>query len=185
MPQTGSRSKFLSQFFSFFRYLVISLLRYFGSSSQMRINQFQQFFIHSLRLLLLSAAQRLRRAMMQVVFHQIPRHPAQRFLHRSDLRDDVRTVAVFLDHFLQAAHLPLDAPQPLAVRFLQFRVDAGGLAPVRGAFASAIGSRFIAPARSGAPGRVLSWISHDSLHPYISPYPLWKSSRALPCPPPP
>src|SRR5258707_9859074 len=47
-------------------------------------------------------------------------------------RDDVRAVAVFFHHFLQAANLPLDAAQALPIRIFQFGVHARGF-PCTGA----------------------------------------------------
>ena len=64
--------------------------------------------------------------MLQVIAQQLPPDPAQRFLDRRDLRDDVGAVAILLHHFLQAADLSLDAAQPLHVRVLDRRIDGDG-----------------------------------------------------------
>jgi len=60
-------------------------------------------------------AQGLRGAVTQVIAHQRASHGPQRFLHGRNLHQDVRAVAVAFDHFLQAAHLALDAAQALQV----------------------------------------------------------------------
>jgi hypothetical protein len=108
----------------------------------MLVNQFQQFAIHRFRFLLVSAAQRFRGAMVQVVAHQVSRHAAQRFLDAGDLRDDVRTVAVLFHHFLQAADLSLNSAQAVAVGFLDFRVHvdrfASGVACRAGAIRAGV-----------------------------------------------
>ena len=94
----------------------------------MRVNQFEQFVIHRLGLLLLAAAQSARRAMAQVIAHQVARYAAQRFLHAGDLRDDVRAVAVAFHHFLKAADLAFDAAQAVPVRLFDFGIDTSGFA---------------------------------------------------------
>ena len=63
---------------------------------------------------------------------------AERFLldlveggpHRSDLRDHVDTVAVFLDHAGDAAHLAFDAAEPRELGFLEFLVHSLKYTPV-------------------------------------------------------
>jgi hypothetical protein len=42
--------------------------------------------------------------------------PAQPCPHRRDLRDNVDAVPVVLDHFGEAAHLPLNPAEPLLAR---------------------------------------------------------------------
>jgi len=75
-----------------------------------------------------SAPEGLGGAMAQMILHQVARYPAQRFLNGSDLGDDVRAIAVFLNHFLQAADLPFDAAEAILICFLQARFYAYGLA---------------------------------------------------------
>src|SRR5882757_2028676 len=60
---------------------------------------------------------------MQMIFHQIAGDPAQGFLCRRDLHDDVGAVAVFGDHFLQAADLAFNAAKAFLVAEFQLRVD--------------------------------------------------------------
>ena len=88
--------------------------------------------------------------MLQVVAQQLPADAAQRLLHRCDLRDDLRAVAILFDHLLQAADLALDAAQPLEVRVLDFGVD-----------------RFRVPARRslGGGGCLCASVAHDRLTP--------------------
>src|SRR5271165_3813008 len=66
-----------------------------------------------------------------MIFHQIAGDAAQGFLHRSDLYDDVGAIAVFANHFLQAANLAFNAAQALLIALLQFGIDSHG--PVAGA----------------------------------------------------
>ena len=87
------------------------------------INQAKQFVVHRVGFFFFRRAQRFGRAKMQMVFHQIPRHAAQRFLHRSDLHNDVRAVAIFGHHFLQSAHLPFNSPQAFVITLFQFGID--------------------------------------------------------------
>ena len=108
----------------------------------MRVDQFEQLVIHRLGLLLLAAAQNLRGAVVQVIAHQISRHAAQRFLHAGHLRDDVRTVAVFLNHFLQAADLPFNAAKAMPIGRFNFRIDANRFAS-RMRVASAVRARWM------------------------------------------
>ena len=100
-----------------------------ASLAQVRINQPQQLVIHSINFFFFGRPQSLARAVVQVVFHQVPGHAAQRFLCRGDLPDDVGAVAIFLDHLLKAADLPLNPAQPLPVAFLQDRVDGQCFVP--------------------------------------------------------
>src|SRR5690606_15384217 len=87
----------------------------------MPVHQIDQLVVHRLRLFL-ARADRGRGAVLQVVAHQLAAHAAQRLVHRRDLRHDVRAVAVFLDHALEPADLPLDAAQALQVAVLDVRV---------------------------------------------------------------
>src|SRR5699024_2018684 len=57
-------------------------------------------------------------AVAEVLLEQAERDGLQRPGHRGDLREDVDAVLVLLDHPLQTAGLPLDAPQPLEMRLL-------------------------------------------------------------------
>jgi hypothetical protein len=88
----------------------------------------------------LSAAQGFRGAMAELIAHQVARDAAQRFLDASNLRDDVRAVAVVFDHFLQAADLAFDATQAVAIGYFDFRIDGDGFARIGFARASCVGS---------------------------------------------
>jgi hypothetical protein len=138
----------------------------------MRVNQFKQFVVHGFRLHLFSALQRFGSAMVEVILHQVARHTAQGFLHGSHLRNDVGAIAVFFDHFLQAADLSLDAAQALPIRVFQFGVHARGFSRPGARFASAIGKRRAAlPAWK--PACVIGGLcSHNTLHPYVYSLPL-------------
>jgi hypothetical protein len=58
-----------------------------------------------------------------MIAHQLTPHAAKRFLDGSNLGQYVRAVPVFLDHFLQPAHLALDSTQPFDISFLDGAVD--------------------------------------------------------------
>src|SRR5260370_15475784 len=145
----------------------------------MRVDQFEQFVVHGFRLLLLSASQRLGGAMMQVILHEVARHSTQGLLHGSHLRNDVRAVAVFFDHFLQATDLPLNAPEAVLISLFEKRGDPDSLATAPPAIASAIPRQFV-PVFMPGPSRCsaeLDW--HNTLHPYLYPYPYIVSNQ--PC----
>ena len=62
---------------------------------------------------LVAARDRVRDAMGDVVAQDFLLDPAQRRAHRGDLRHDVDAIALVLDHAGEAAHLALDAVEPL------------------------------------------------------------------------
>ena len=94
----------------------------------MPVNELKQLLVGSLGSSLAAAAQRLRYAVLQMILHQAPRHAAQRLLNGSNLHDDVGAVAIFFDHFLQAANLPFDAAKPMAIRAFYFGINSCGFA---------------------------------------------------------
>jgi hypothetical protein len=55
------------------------------------------------------------RAVLQMIPHKLPAYPAQRFVYRRDLSQDVGAVAIFLDHFLETSQLPLDPAESCQV----------------------------------------------------------------------
>src|SRR5690606_41041052 len=65
------------------------------------------------------AGNRMLDAMGAVVPEDLLLDPSQRGPDGRDLRHDVNAVAVLLDHARQAAHLPLDPPQPLQTGLLR------------------------------------------------------------------
>jgi hypothetical protein len=65
--------------------------------------------------------------MMKMILHEIAGHPAQRFLHGSDLHDDVGAVAIVRHHFLQAAHLTFDTAETLLIAVFERWIDSNGL----------------------------------------------------------
>jgi ethanolamine utilization protein EutQ (cupin superfamily) len=66
-------------------------------------------------------------AVAKVVPEQLAADCPEGFLHRRHLDEDVRAVAVSLDHSLQAANLALDPAKPVQVLRLDLRIDADGL----------------------------------------------------------
>ncbi len=143
----------------------------------MRVDQFEQLVVHGFCFFFFPALQRFGRAMMQVILHQVARHAAQRFLHGSNLRDDVRAVAVFFHHFLQAADLALDAAQAVLIGFLQIGIDPDSFASAGRGIAGAI-RRWSAPIRlARLPSNLRSHSRHDTLHPYIYPLSLYIVKR--------
>src|SRR5258708_24049750 len=93
----------------------------------MRVDQFEKLVVHGFCLCFFSALEGLGGAMAEMILHQVARYAAQRFLNGSDFGDDVRAVAVSLDHFLQATDLPFDAAEALLICVLHARVYAYGL----------------------------------------------------------
>src|SRR5206468_5855429 len=94
-------------------------------------HQLHQLVVHLLRLRVV-AANRGRRAMLQVIPQQLAPNASQRLLDRRYLHQDIGAVALLLDHFLQPSHLPLDASQPLLVLLLDLGIDGDRL-PARAA----------------------------------------------------
>ena len=83
---------------------------------------------------------------MQVISHQIAGHAAQGLLHAGHLRDDVGTIAIVFHHFLQAADLPFDAAQAMAIGRFDARIDGHSFA--RAGIAGTVG---------GGAGLLASW----------------------------
>src|SRR5258708_18622047 len=92
----------------------------------MRVDQFEKLVVHGFCLCFFSALEGLGGAMAQMIFHQVARYAAQRFLNGSDLGDDVRAIAVFLDHFLPTTDLPFAAPQAILICFRHAGASASG-----------------------------------------------------------
>src|SRR4051812_34161480 len=67
---------------------------------------------------LVAARDRMLDAMGDVIFQNLFLDPAQRGTHRRDLRHDVDAIAVLLDHFREAANLPLDPAKAFSDRCL-------------------------------------------------------------------
>src|SRR5260370_2714502 len=135
----------------------------------MRVDQFEQFVVHRFSLIFFPASQSFGGAMMQMIFHQVARHAAQRLLHGGNLHNDVRAVAVLFHHFLQAAHLAFDAAKTILIGLFQQRIDTEGLASTSRGIARAIGQRRMV-ALSRTPVRMpCSLQRHDTLPPYLIP----------------
>lgn len=91
-------------------------------------DQFEQFFILLCRLLLIAAANCGGGAVLEMIAHEGPAHAAQRFLNGGDLDDDIGTIALFFDHFLETANLSLNATKTLQVGAFDIRIDGYSLA---------------------------------------------------------
>jgi hypothetical protein len=104
-----------------------------------RINHFEQFVVHRFGFFFLAAVQGFRSAVMEMIAYEVSRDAAESFLNAGYLRDDVGTVAIVLDHFLEAADLAFDAAKAVAIGFLELGVDAHGFARFRGDGTSAVG----------------------------------------------
>jgi hypothetical protein len=148
MPQIGSfaifavlpvRSIFECCNFSLRILCIDSTVR--DVSAKVRVDGFQQLIEHCFGFGFLSATQRFGGAVMQVIAHEISCDASQSFLHAGDLGDDVGAVAIFFDHFLQAANLAFDAAQTLEVSGFQLRIDADGFAGFGADGAGAVGGR--------------------------------------------
>lgn len=138
----------------------------------MLVDEFEQFFVHGGGLFFFAAPQGLGGTMIQMIFHQVAGNAAQSFLHGSDLRDDVRTIAVFFDHFLEATHLPFDATKALAIGGFQPGIDADGLASLATSLASAIGNVATAGGALNAGNDLSCRVIHNTPYPYVYPTPL-------------
>src|SRR5215469_18441956 len=68
-----------------------------------------------------------------MVFHQIAGQAPERFLHRSNLDDNVGAIALLFDHTLEPTNLTFNPPQSLQICGLKFWVDSGGFATIDGA----------------------------------------------------
>ncbi len=89
----------------------------------MGVDQAKQLVIHGVGLGLLRRAQRLRRTLVQMIFHQVARHAAQGLLRRSNLHDDIGAVAVVFQHLLQPANLTFNAAQAFLIAEFQLWID--------------------------------------------------------------
>lgn len=68
---------------------------------------------------LVAARDRVLDAMRDVILQHFFLNPAQRRAHGGDLRDDIDTVAIFIDHAREPAHLAFDPVET----FLAGRLD--------------------------------------------------------------
>jgi len=100
------------------------------------VDHLDQLVVGGLGGVAVARADRLGGAVLEVVAHQLAADRAQGLLHGGDLHQDVRAVAVLLDHLLEAAHLPLDPPQALEIAILDPGIDGDRLL-VPGAAAAA------------------------------------------------
>ena len=93
------------------------------------IHQLHQLIVHPLRPVRVVRPDRLRRAVAKMVVQHRAPHPSQGLLDRRDLGEHVRAVALLLHHFLQAAHLALDPPEPGQYRSLDLGIHGQRVGP--------------------------------------------------------
>lgn len=91
------------------------------------VDQFDQLIVRFLGFVL-SGPNCGGRAVPQMVSHQLATDTTKRFVCGGDLSKDVRAVAIFFDHLLQAPHLPFYPAEPLEVALFDVRIDADGFA---------------------------------------------------------
>jgi hypothetical protein len=126
--------------FLFRNFSLISVSIDFALSlAEVRVDSFEQFVEHGFGFGFLSAAQSFGGAVVEVIAHEISGDAAQSFLDAGDLGDDVGAVAIFFDHFVEAANLAFDAAQALEVSGFQLRVDADCFARFGADSAGAVG----------------------------------------------
>src|SRR3954470_7053138 len=89
----------------------------------MVVHEIDDLIVHPLRFVA-ARSDRSRRAVLEVVAQQLAAHSAQRFLNRRDLGENVRAVAVVVDHLLESADLAFDAPQTREVFGFDLRIDS-------------------------------------------------------------
>src|SRR5438876_10200382 len=94
------------------------------------MHQVDQFVVHGLGFRR-AGLDGVRRTMLEVVPHQLAADGAQGFMDRGNLCEDVCTITVILDHFLEPAHLAFDSSKPFEVPRLELRVDRDGTPPSR------------------------------------------------------
>ena len=63
-----------------------------------------------------------------MIAHELTANRAQRLVYGRNLRHDVRAVAIFSDHPVNAANLALDAPQPFEIAIARMWIDGDRLA---------------------------------------------------------
>ena len=110
----------------FFDAMIVRFLaKSLGSTGVFRPNADQ--LLDCLRRLGVRPFQRAARAMRQVVSHELARNASQRLLDRGDLHEYIGTISIFLDHFMQATHLPFDPAQARQIGRFCARVDGHGV----------------------------------------------------------
>ena len=93
----------------------------------MTVNRIEEFVVHDARVLG-TLRDRMCGAVMQVISKKRPRDTTQGLLHRGNLSNDVRTVAIFFNHLVETANLAFDSTQPFEVGGLNVRIDCNRLA---------------------------------------------------------
>src|ERR1700737_1674029 len=96
------------------------------TSAVVGVHEIDKLIVHPVGLLS-SGADRARRAVLQVIAHQLPANATKRLLHRRYLGEDIGAVAVVSDHLLPSSPLPLDAAQSFEIPRLPLRIDGDSL----------------------------------------------------------
>jgi hypothetical protein len=84
--------------------------------TRMLIDQFHELVVHGIGSSSRSLGDCLCNTVSKMISHQLPADGTQCLLSGGDLDHDVRTIAIFVDHFLQASDLALKSSQPTKVR---------------------------------------------------------------------
>ena len=100
-------------------------------SSRVLVNELHQLIVHRV-CFLWRPFDGLRRAVLEMIPHQLARDSSESFLNRRYLREDIRTVPVAFDHLLQPANLSLDTAKSLQICRFDFVIDCHGFAATDG-----------------------------------------------------
>jgi hypothetical protein len=101
----------------------------------MSVHEIDKLIVHPVGLLSASSY-RARGAMPEMIAHQLAPDPAQRFLHRRYLREDVSAVPILINHLLQPTNLSFDAPESCQVARFYLGIDAERLSRADWRFAN-------------------------------------------------
>jgi hypothetical protein len=89
----------------------------------MSVHEIDNLIVHMIRFLT-ARPYRPRRAVLEMVSHQLAADPAKRFLDRGYLREDVGAVPVLDNHLLKTPNLSLDTAKAFQVSGFHFRIYA-------------------------------------------------------------
>jgi hypothetical protein len=147
-------------------------------SAQVRVDGLEQFVEHGFGFGFLAAAEGFGGAVVEMIAHQISGDAAESFLHAGDLGDDVGAVAIFFDHFLEAADLAFDAAEALEVRGFELGIDADRFTRFGAEGAGAVGAGDVL--RRGVRGGNFGsqWIPPRAIY---TPQGYWMSNRGERC----
>lgn len=68
-------------------------------------------------------------AVSQMVLKQRPGDFAKSLVDSRNLYENVSAIAIFFNHSLKSANLPLDAPEPVQIGCFDLRIDGNGVFP--------------------------------------------------------